>query len=111
MAREFVSLAGITGDYRVTLQDRDPLDVAVIGADVMRWEQINQRSFFEGTPSLSRIAFVCWAALRRTKQLDIPVEQFLRDVVDVEQSTPADDDAEDEAGAVLADPIEAGITA
>lgn len=112
MSKRFVSLSAISGTYRVTFLDGDPVEVEVIGADVMRWEQVNQKSFFASDPSLSRIAWVVWAAMRRQRLTDLEVSAFIASVADLEQGrdTTGEDD-EDEEGVALPDPTEADITA
>lgn len=93
---QFNSMAGVTGLYRAILAGQEPLEVRVIGADVMRYEQIQKKSFFAGEGvSFTRIAFVVWAALKRTEQTDLSVQDFLKGLEDIEREG-ADDEDEDE---------------
>lgn len=110
--KKFVSLAGLTGNYRVTLVDQedDPILVRVIASDVLRWEQVNNKSFFEGEVSFSRMVWVAWAALRRQKLTDLDIDKFLVGIIDVEQERVDDDDDED-AQVNLPVPTEADTTA
>lgn len=108
---EFVSLAVVAGLYRVTLVEQEPVDVNVIGADIMRWEQVNGKSFFEGAAGLSRIAWVAWAAMRRQKLTDLEVADFIAQVADLERQAEAEDDEDDEEAAELPTPTGAVGTA
>lgn len=114
MSKQFQSVALVTGDYEVKLvNDEEPIIVRVIGADILRWEQVNQGSFYAGEVSLSRMAWVVWAALRRQRKTDLEVSAFLAQVEDlaVEREMAEDDEAEDDDSAWLPDPTEADTTA
>ena len=116
--RQFASLTdGLTGGYQVVLVDADePLEVDVIGADLLRWEQVTKGSFFSGEVGLSRIVWIVWAAARRQRKTTDEVAEFMAKVVEIrtEDNRPpaAEEDTEaDEYGVPLPDPTEAGITA
>lgn len=101
---KFNSMAGVTGLYRAILTGQEPLEVRVIGADVMRYEQIQKKSFFEGDGiSFTRIAFVVWAALHRTGQTDLNVQDFLKGLEDIEREGADDEDEDDEFEGDLGD--------
>ena len=113
----FKSMAGFTGLHRVTLVDQEPIEVNVIGADIMRWEQNEKgKSFFDGTPSLSRLCFVTWAAMKRQQMTEVTFSEFMKAFVDLEAEEDEDEDTEgdddEEGGGVeLPDPSEGDTTA
>ena len=109
---QFHSLTAVTGLYQAKLVgDAEALEVRVIGADVLRWEQVNQKSFFAGEVGLSRIAWIVWAALRRTKTLDVEVAEFMASLEDVLAESDEVDEDEDDDGVELPTPTEADFTA
>lgn len=105
---KFESVAGLTGRYRITLDGEEPVIITVIAADIMRWEQVNSKSFFAGDVSLTRMAWVAWAACKRLKHTDLDVADFLARVEDVEKEDLGDGgddvDEEDEEAVELPDP-------
>ena len=103
------SMAGVTGAYRVTLTGEEPVEVTLIAADIMRYEQVNAKSFFSGDVSLSRIAWVVWAAMRRTKRTDLEVAEFLARVEDIESEDDGAEEDEDD-GVQLPDPTAEAFT-
>lgn len=107
---KFASVAGLTGNYRIRFLDtEEPLIVRVIAADIMRWEQVNAKSFFEGTPSLTRMMWVAWAACRRQRLTDVdtPADWF-KQIEDLEKEEIDDDeDSDTEEVAELPTPTEA----
>lgn len=119
MSKQFKSMAGLTGEYRIKLVDQEPIEVRIIGADMMRWEQSEKgRSFFEGdTIPLSRLAFAAWAALRRTNKTELVFAEFMKSVEDIETEKTDDESDEDEDvedvddGVVLPDPTDGDTTA
>ena len=119
MAKKFTSMAGMTGNYRITLVDQEPVEVHVIGADILRWEQNNGvKSFFEGEVGLSRLSYVAWAAMRRTGVTGLTLADFMKSFVDLEAEDDKDDEDEDEEdaqegddGVELPDPSEGDTTA
>lgn len=112
MAAEFTSLAVIAGLYRVKLIDAEPVEVRVIGADILRWEQVNGKSFFAGEVGLSRIAWVLWAAMRRGKLTALEVADFMAAVEDLEKQDdePPAEAEDDNEGAELPTPTRAAGT-
>lgn len=110
---DFTNIGIITGIYRVTLVDAEPILVKVIGADIMRWEQVNNKSFFEGALGYSRMAWVVWAAMTRGKLTELKLPEFLPVVEEIERQDEEPEksgEAEDE-GVPLPDPTEAAGTA
>lgn len=109
----FNSMAGVTGLYRVTLTGQEPVEVRIIGADVMRYEQSQNKSFFAGDVSFTRVAWVAWAAMKRKGFTDLSVADFLKEIEDVEREAQADDAEEllaDDGTGDLGDPTEAVFT-
>lgn len=115
MAKKFTSMAGMTGNYRITLVDAEPVEVRVIGADILRWEQTNSgKSFFEGEIGLSRLSYVGWAAMKRTNKTDMSLAEFMKSFVDLESEDdtpePEADEEEEGGGVDLPDPSEGDTT-
>lgn len=118
MAKKYTSMAGMTGNHRVTLVEHDPVIVRIIGADIMRWEQNEGgKSFFEGEIGLSRMAYPAWAAMRRKHLTELTFAEFMKNLEDLESEDDVEEEAsdEDEDGAAevveLPGPTEADTTA
>ena len=109
MAAEYTSLAIVAGDYRVTLVDAEPVLIRIIGADILRWEQVNGKSFFAGEVGLSRLAWIAWAAMTRKKLTELTVQDFMSSLEDLEKQDeePEVSGEEEDEGVPLPPPTEA----
>lgn len=104
-----------TGEFVAEMVSGEAYRVRVIAADVMRWEQVNQAAFTAASMSefpLSRFAWIVWAALKRDRQIDIRVDEFMAQLAQLEQVPDADETADvPEDDVVLPDPTGADTTA
>lgn len=108
MSIKYQSMSAIAGPARVTLVDEEPVEFRIIAADVIRFEQNHKTSFFEGTPGLSRIGWVAWAAMKRLGLTELKPEEFLSKIADIEtEDESADEDDVEDEGVDLPGPTEA----
>ena len=110
---EYTSLAIVAGDYRVTLVDAEPVLIRIIGADILRWEQVNGKSFFAGEVGLSRLAWIAWAAMTRKKLTELSVADFMASLEDLEKQDEEPEqsgEVEEDEGVPLPSPTEVAGT-
>lgn len=111
----FQSLGLVTGLYRVTLVGADPVEIDVKVFDILRWEQVHNKSFYEGAIGMSRLAWAAWAAMTRAKLTELKPDQFLAQLEDLErfeEPEPEEEsgEAEEDLGVPLPSPTRAAGT-
>jgi hypothetical protein len=88
-------MSNIATTFRAIMLDGETIDTAVTVADRVRYDVTREG---RGWPTIDAaghlyVAFIFWAALRRTKRTDEKFDDWLENVADIEVATTEDSGA------------------